>query len=68
MRYSRIVLGSYGLQQVGELFDRDLQILNDASQGFSLDVALMHRNHDTSLVARSHINRMASGLMPKHKA
>lgn len=55
------------LEQVCELFDRDLQILDDPTQRLALQFSLVHRYHHAALITRAHVNRMTASLASKLK-
>src|SRR6266571_560313 len=57
-----------GLEHALKLFDADLQILDDAAQCLALEFALMHRDHDTRLIALPYINGVTATLTPEQEA
>ncbi len=56
------------LKQLGEFFDGDLHIFNDASEGLSLEFSPgMHWDHDARSIPRTHVNSMAASLAAQFK-
>jgi hypothetical protein len=56
------------LKQVGEFLDAQFEIVNDAAHRLSLDSdAGVHRDHDSRLIAWTHVDRMTACLPPKLK-
>ena len=54
------------LKQVGEFLDAHLEIPNYAAQGLSFDGnATMHRDHNSCVVSRMHVDRVTIPLSSK---
>lgn len=54
-------------KQIGEFFDRSLQVLNNSAKRFSFQFAFVHRDRDSCLIGLADVNGMATTLATEHE-